>query len=225
MIQDQREVRPVSQTDGQIRSSYDRISRWYDLLAGGFERRFSEAARQMLIRDGEAVILEIGVGSGRAILALAGSAGPSARLYGMDLSTGMLDIARGKVQKAGLAEQVTLVQGDARRLPFRQGFTDRILMSFVLELFDTAEIALVLSECHRTLRPKGRICIVAMSKKGRPNPMMKLYEWLHLKLPQYIDCRPIDAQAVLERSGFHTLAVSLSSLLGLHTEIILSEKT
>ena len=63
-----------------------------------------------------------------------------------------------------------------------------------------------------------------MSKKGKPNAMTRLYEWLHEKLPQYVDCRPIFVQESLEDAGFHTLDVTNLSLLGLRGELVLAEK-
>ena len=46
------------------------MSRWYDLLAGGYERRYRDAGvRKLDPQEGE-VILEIGFGTGHSILAL-----------------------------------------------------------------------------------------------------------------------------------------------------------
>jgi demethylmenaquinone methyltransferase/2-methoxy-6-polyprenyl-1,4-benzoquinol methylase len=97
-------------------------------------------------------------------------------------------------------------------------------MSFTLELFDNPEIPVVLSECQRVLRSGGRICVVAMSKKGKPNASTRFYEWFHDKLPKYVDCRPIYVQESLHSVGFHVVEVTEVSLLGLRGEIVLAEK-
>ena len=224
MSQNDRRTSPVTRTKDQARATYDRISRWYDLLAGRFEGQYRDTGFRMLAPSEGDTVLEIGVGTGHAILALAESVRPSGRVYGIDISQGMLDIARSRVRKAGLAERVVLVQGDALRLPFVTGFFNGIFMSFTLELFDTPEIPLVLSGCYRTLRSKGRICVVAMSKKGQPSRMTRLYEWLHEKLPQYFDCRPIYVEASLESAGFRALRAEEVCVLGLRVELVLAEK-
>jgi ubiquinone/menaquinone biosynthesis C-methylase UbiE len=220
----QMQVSRVARSKQQASLTYDRISRWYDLLAGGFERTHREAAVRKLAPQEGGVILEIGFGTGHSILALAELVGASGKVYGIDISEGMLGITRSRIEAAGAAERVVLECGDAVRLPFDGEFFDGVFISFTLELFDTPEIPLVLSECLRVLRRTGRICVVAMSKKGKPNAITRLYEWLHEKLPQYVDCRPIYVQETLEEAGFHILDVNSASLFGLQIELVLAEK-
>ncbi len=224
MSQSHTQVSRVVRSKQQAKSTYDRISRWYDLLAGGIESRHRDAGiRKLAPHEGD-MVFEIGFGTGHAIVALAGLVGKSGKVYGIDISEGMLDVTRSRVEKAGLTERVVLECGDAVRLPFDAEFFDGIFISFTLELFDTPEIPLVLSECLRTLRSGGRICVVAMSRKGKPDAMTKLYEWFHERLPQYVDCRPIFVQESLEDAGFHILDVTEMSLLGLRGECVLAEK-
>lgn len=224
MSQNHMRVSRVTRSKQQAKSTYDRISRWYDLLAGGFESRHRDAGVRKLVPQEGDIVLEIGFGSGHSIVALAELVGVSGKVYGIDISEGMLDITRSRVKEAGVTERVVLECGDAMRLPFDADLFDGIFISFTLELFDTPEIPLVLSECLRTLRRGGRICVVAMSKKGKPNAMTRLYEWFHQKLPQYVDCRPIFVQESLEGAGFHVLDVTNVSLLGLRGELVLAEK-
>jgi ubiquinone/menaquinone biosynthesis C-methylase UbiE len=224
MSQNNRQVSRVVRSKQQAKSTYDRISRWYDFLAGGFESRHRDAGVQKLAPNEGDTILEIGFGTGHSIVALAKLIGVSGKVYGIDISEGMLDITRSRVKEAGVAERVVLECGDAMRLPFDADIFDGIFISFALELFDTPEIPLVLSECLRTLRSGGRICVVAMSKKGKPNVITNLYEWLHEKLPRYVDCRPIFVQESLQNSGFHILDATDISLFGLRGELVLAEK-
>ncbi len=219
-----KEISRVTRPKEKAKATYDRLSRWYDVLVGHMEKGPRDLGLAKLdAHEGEKV-LEIGFGTGYCVLALARSVGEFGKVYGLDISEGMLSVTAGKLEKAGLSERVELQLGDAVDLPYPDGFLDAIFMSFVLELFDTPEIPLVLQQCLRVLKVGGRICIVAMSKEKNPGIMERAYEWAHQKFPDYVDCRPIYVRDSVENAGFKIADVTRVSLLGLSADIVLAKK-
>ena len=214
------EIERVTRSKEQARASYDRLSRFYDLLSVAGEKKCIDTGLETLgVREGER-ILEVGFGTGRALLALAEAAGASGEVFGIDMSEGMAGVARRKLHKKGLAGMVEVYVGDAAKLPYEDRFFDAIFTSFTLDLIDTPEIPTVLAECRRVLKDGGRICVVSISNRGRAGLPMKAYLRAHRKLPALIDCRPIDARAWLTESGFEILDEKFMSMWGLPVEVI-----
>jgi ubiquinone/menaquinone biosynthesis C-methylase UbiE len=168
-------------------------------------------------------ILEIGFGTGHTLVALAQSVGPDGIVFGIDLSDQMLRLAKLNLDDSGLLERARPRCGDAVHLPYPSESMDAVFMSFTLELFDTPEIPVVLSECRRVLRAGGRIVVVGMSKKGKRDPLLSLYEWAHKHLPKFVDCRPIYVRQALETAGFE-IQKSLLRHMWVPVEIILGTK-
>ena len=217
-------IRRVSRSKTEAQASYDRLSRWYDLLSGSSEARPRQDGLALLkVLPGEQV-LDTGPGTGHSLAALAHAVGKSGCVQGLDLSPAMLTVSRARLEKAAGCANVSLACGDALRLPYPAGAFDAVFSSFNLELFDTPEIPLVLKECRRVLCPGGRICVVSLSRTGKSQAMIKLYEWSHDRFPAFIDCRPIYVQASLEQAGFRILAVHCMSMWGLPVEIVLAQK-
>jgi demethylmenaquinone methyltransferase/2-methoxy-6-polyprenyl-1,4-benzoquinol methylase len=144
----------------------------------------------------------------------------------VDISDGMLAIARQRLQQEGLNDRVDLHLGDAADLSFiEEDSLDGVFMSFTLELFDNPEIPRVLQECHRVLKPAGRLAVVSMTKTNPPGVAVRIYEWFHEHMPDYADCRPIFARQALAQSGFMIQDASVSSMWGLPVEIVLGKKS
>jgi demethylmenaquinone methyltransferase/2-methoxy-6-polyprenyl-1,4-benzoquinol methylase len=224
MRQGRENIARVARSKEEARTSYNRLSRWYDVLAGRWEIKFQRQGLEMLrITEGE-VVLEIGFGTGGSLVALGRSAGASGRVIGLDISEGMCHLALKKIQKSGLRRRIQLILGDGVALPFKISSFDAIFLCFTLELFDKPEIPVVLSECARVLRSGQRLCLVAVSKLGKSGMMTRLYEWAHRTFPRPIDCRPIFAHKALSEAGFRVHEATTIKLFGLPVEIVLSKK-
>jgi demethylmenaquinone methyltransferase/2-methoxy-6-polyprenyl-1,4-benzoquinol methylase len=201
------------------------MSRWYDLFAGS-EKKFTDSGLQMLgVKAGEHA-LEIGFGTGRSLAMLAQQAGDSGLTVGIELSLGMIDVARNRMypfghkQAEGSESCVQMIRGDGIRLPFISQSFDTVFLSFTLELFSDLEIPIVLDECHRILKPQGRLGVVSLAKQDVL--ACRVYEWGHERWPALLDCRPIQVHKSLEAGGFRIQAAKVLKMWGLPVEIVLS---
>ena len=217
-------VLPVHRSKEEAKQFYDRISKFYDYVAGAFERKYATMAlEQLSIQKGETV-LEIGFGTGYCLKRIAQSVGRAGKACGIDISSGMLEVTRRRLQKAQLSDRVELYCGDAAKLPYPENNFDAVFMSFTLELFDTPEIPEVLEEVKRVLKPTGRLGIISMSKSYGEPMLLRIYEWAHKKWPRYVDCRPIYVEGSLLDAGFKIQSKQMVRLMGLPGEVITTTK-
>jgi ubiquinone/menaquinone biosynthesis C-methylase UbiE len=133
--------------------SFDPIAARYDATRGGEARGrvIADILRPWLPADGP--IVEIGVGT-----AVVASAADGAPVIGLDLSPAMLDIA---AQRFG----GPLVQADAGAIPLRSGTVAAVSAVWVLHL--VGDRSAVVAECHRILRPGGRLLAVVADESRR----------------------------------------------------------
>jgi ubiquinone/menaquinone biosynthesis C-methylase UbiE len=206
---------PVTRPVTAARAAYDRIAPVYDLVEEPFERHAKRIGLDLLAaRPGER-ILEIGPGTGHCLAALACRAGPAGLVTGVDLSARMLRRTRRLTGRPGVTSRVGLAQGDAHRLPLREGAFDAIFTSFFLELIATSQIPVVLDECRRVLRDGGRLVVVSLQSHHPQPPAARLYLAARRYLPGLLDCRPIPVPRLLAASGWHVQAVRPLTVAGL----------
>jgi ubiquinone/menaquinone biosynthesis C-methylase UbiE len=119
-------------------------------------------------------------------------------VVGYDLSRGMLQLTR---QRA----DTPLCEGDAVRLPFASGSFDRLFSAYMLDLIPSADLAAVLAEFRRVLRPGGRLALVSLTEGVDLPSRLFIARWnlLYRLAPERMGgCRPIELSGPLLRAGF-----------------------
>lgn len=210
----------VIQIKEKARMNYDRLSRWYDCIAGSSEAMFRQRGIQELAPSPGEYILEIGSGTGHGLVDIGSLVGERGWVVGIDISDGMVREAIKRLSQNRVRDWIGLCIGDGAYLPFQANSFDAILICFTLELFDALEIPQVLSQCLRVLTPNGRLVIISLMKVPSPSLADRLYEWVHARMPVLIDCRPIHVEPILAEIGFDISSKIYGSLWGLHVAII-----
>lgn len=148
------DVLPAKNTTSE---RYDKISRWYDKIVFLFERKHMLSGIEKLSPKPGEQILEIGTGTGSMIIEIARQMNNKGKVYGVDISEEMIRKAKKNIQRSGLCNITDIQVGDAYKLKFADNFFDAVFMCFTLELFPTDDIPVILKECSRVLKPRGRI--------------------------------------------------------------------
>jgi len=101
-------------------------------------------------------VLDLGSGGGIDVLLSAERVGPEGRVYGLDMTDEMLELARENQRRAG-AENVEFLQGSIEAVPLPDDAVDVIISNCVINL--STDKAAVFREAGRVLRPGGRFAV------------------------------------------------------------------
>ena len=105
----------------QVEEMFDSIAPAYDFMnramTFGIDRWWRRVAVKMVKHTAPRRILDVATGTGDFAIDLYRKIKPDA-VVGIDLSQGMLDVARKKIAKRGLDDAITVQQGDCLALPF-----------------------------------------------------------------------------------------------------------
>lgn len=168
-------MQPEEKTS-EVKRHFDAVARHYDLmntvLSFGLHHLWKRRAMGLLgLKAGERVVDVCG-GTGDLALLAAQEVGPAGAVILYDINRAMMLAGRVKVSRAGLAERIWLVEGDAERLALTDKSLNAVLVGFGVRNLARREEGL--QEMHRVLKPGGRLLILEFSRPTNP-----LWRWLY----------------------------------------------
>lgn len=165
-----------------VHSVFESIAPKYDMMNDVLSFRRHKAwrrftMRKMDVQPGQSS-LDLCCGTCDWTIALAKASG-TGRTVGLDFSRNMLNIGQVKIDKLGMSERITLIQGNAMELPYPDNTFDFVTIGFGLR--NVPDIVQVLREMKRVVKPGGKIVCLELSK---PNwqPFKGLYYFYFEKL-------------------------------------------
>lgn len=148
----------------QVEEMFDTISGNYDglnrVISLGTDVKWRKKVIKMVTQTQPASILDIATGTGDLAISFAQKT-TDARITGLDLSEGMLSVARTKVNNGPLEDRIDFIKGDSEALPFEDHHFDAITVSFGIRNFEHLDKGL--SEILRVLKPGGIFVILETS--------------------------------------------------------------
>lgn len=152
----------------QVAEMFNRIAGRYDLMNRFLSARIDISWRKKAInklrKDQPAHILDVATGTADMALMAWNLLKPS-RITGIDISEGMLELGRKKIEKEGLTDYIQLHTGDAETINFADHTFDAVMVAFGVRNFENLEKGL--QEIKRVLKPGGRLIVLEFSKPRR----------------------------------------------------------
>ncbi|MDO4289655.1 MAG: aminotransferase class V-fold PLP-dependent enzyme [Eggerthellaceae bacterium] len=125
------------------------------LQAIAASRGCGDPVSQAGLQSGE-VVLDLGSGGGIDALLASRLVGPAGRVYGVDMTPEMIELARANAHEAGAAN-VEFVEGSIDALPLPDASIDVVISNCVINLCNNKTA--VFAEACRVLRPGGRVVV------------------------------------------------------------------
>ncbi|HEX9156082.1 MAG TPA: methyltransferase domain-containing protein [Nitrospira sp.] len=150
----------------RVAGGWEKWDRFFDEQMSFLNHRLAADAR---LRPGLHV-LDLGSGTGYPALLDAQTVGPDGSVIGMDLAEQMLEAARRKANRLGLAN-VTFRTGDVTALPFETASFDAVTSRFCLMFLP--QIPKAVAEITRVLRTGGWVAAAVWSSPDK-NPSISL---------------------------------------------------
>ena len=147
----------------QVAKMFDNISKNYDglnrVISFGIDIKWRKKVVEIISKNNPKQILDIATGTGDLAIMLA-NINPD-KIIGLDISEGMLKIAKQKVAEANLTETIEMIVGDSENIPFDDNTFDAITVSFGVRNF--ADLDKGLQEIRRVLKPLGTLVVLETS--------------------------------------------------------------
>ncbi len=166
----------------QVSEMFDNIANSYDFLNHSLSLGMDNVWRKIAIKkltNNPKIILDIATGTGD--FAVSAAKYTDAKITGIDISQGMLNVGIEKVRKKNLNNRISLQLADSESLPFNDNTFDAITAGFGVRNFENLNKGL--SEMKRVLNKDG---IVVILEPSTPKyfPLKQLYTlYFHHVLP------------------------------------------
>jgi len=160
----------------QVSDMFDGIAYRYDFLnrflSGGTDIYWRKKAIAELQQSNPQIILDAATGTADMAIMMTKHLNP-ARIIGIDISDGMLEIGRKKIEKLHLNDRISLQLADSESIPFPNDHFDAITIAFGVRNFENLEKGI--GEMLRVLKPSGKLVVLEFSKPKQP-VFKKLYQ-------------------------------------------------
>jgi demethylmenaquinone methyltransferase/2-methoxy-6-polyprenyl-1,4-benzoquinol methylase len=165
----------------QVAAMFDDIAFKYDFLnrflSAGIDVRWRKKAIQQIKDLQPKKILDVATGTADVAIMASAILKPE-KIVGIDISDGMLEMGRRKVEKAGLKGTIELLNGDSETINFEDSSFDAVTVAFGVRNFQHLEKGL--SEILRVLKPGGKLVVLEFSRPKMPG--VKTMYNLYMKL-------------------------------------------
>ena len=147
----------------QVAQMFDNISGNYDglnrVISFGIDIKWRRKVLKIVSDKNPKIVLDIATGTGDLAILMAETS--AEKIIGLDISNGMLEVGRKKINKKKLSHKIEMLLADSEKMPYNDNTFDAITVAFGVRNFENLEKGL--SEILRVLKPDGVFVILETS--------------------------------------------------------------
>lgn len=165
----------------QVAKMFDTISNEYDglnrVISFGIDVSWRKKVVEIIKKTNPSTILDIATGTGDLAIHLAKT--NATKIIGLDISEGMLQVGRKKIEVLKLNNTIEMVFGDSENIPFDNDSFDAITVAFGVRNFENLNKGLL--EIYRVLKPGGTFVVLETSVPTK-TPFKQGYNFYSTKI-------------------------------------------
>ena len=159
-----------------VKDVFEEIAEYYDKMNGIMSMGMVKGWHKFMFKKAGDIsgkqVCDVGTGTGEIAFMAAERVGTEGQVYGVDITPGMIAMAKKKMPEKGLPKDVDFRVGDALAMEFDDNTFDLVTSGYMLR--NVCDIPKAIEEMHRILRPGGHVIVAELSM-----PKNRVVRWFH----------------------------------------------
>lgn len=149
-----------------VKDVFEEIAEYYDKMNGIMSMGMVKGWHRFMFKKAGDIsgfkVCDVGCGTGELSFMAAERVGPEGDVIGVDLTPGMLEIAKKKMMDLDLPGDVDFRVGDALAMEFEDDTFDLVTSGYMLR--NVTDIQQAVDEMHRILKPGAMVVVAELAK-------------------------------------------------------------
>jgi len=152
--------------EGYVKDVFEDIAPYYDKMNGIMSMGMVKGWHKFMFKKAGDItgfkVLDVGCGTGEISFMASRKAGVSGNVVGLDITPGMLEMAKIKMKDLDLPKDVDFQVGDALSMQYDDGSFDLVTSGYMLR--NVTDIQQAVNEMFRVLKPGHKAIVAELAK-------------------------------------------------------------